>query len=210
MTVETWENATALEIIPFIGWQESGVARKRRLYHICLFRQFNTQLNSPVASAAVDAGERFVEGQLSLDELQAAYTLLFNEWIAAVIANGGKRFIHTRPGRIYALAMEACNPVGCTMVLPTHRAQVMPATRLLRDIFGNRIRKAPFDARWRTSDVVGLARAVYEDKAFERMPILADALMDAGCEDEHVISHCRGAGPHVRGCWVVDLVLDKN
>jgi hypothetical protein len=81
---------------------------------------------------------------------------------------------------------------------------------LLRDIFGNPFRPVTFDSRWRTSDVVGLARAIYDDKAFERMPILADALMDAGCEDEQIITHCRGDGPHVRGCWVVDLVLGKE
>jgi len=55
-----------------------------------------------------------------------------------------------------------------------------------------------------------MARAIYEDEAFERMPIFADALMDAGCADEQVIRHCRGNGPHVRGCWVVDLVLGKQ
>jgi hypothetical protein len=81
---------------------------------------------------------------------------------------------------------------------------------IFRDIFGNPFRPVAFDPRWRTSDVVGVARAIYDDKAFERMPILADALMDAGCEDEQVISHCRGDGPHVRGCWVVDLVLEKE
>ena len=80
----------------------------------------------------------------------------------------------------------------------------------IRDIFGNPFCPVAFDPRWRTSDVVGLARAIYEDKAFERMPILADALMDAGCEEEQVISHCRGDGPHVRACWVVDLVLGKE
>jgi hypothetical protein len=80
----------------------------------------------------------------------------------------------------------------------------------VRDIFGNPFRPVTFDPRWRTSDVVGLARAIYDDKAFERIPILADALMDAGCEEEQIIGHCRGDGPHVRGCWVVDLVLGKE
>lgn len=80
----------------------------------------------------------------------------------------------------------------------------------LRDIVGNPFRPAAFDSRWRTADTVGLARGVYEDRAFDRLPILADALMDAGCEDEQIIDHCRSDGPHVRGCWVVDLVLDKK
>jgi hypothetical protein len=81
---------------------------------------------------------------------------------------------------------------------------------LARDIFGNPFRPVAFDPRWRTSDVIGLAKAIYDDNTFERMPILADALMDAGCEDEQVIGHCRGPGPHVRGCWVVDLILGKT
>ena len=60
----------------------------------------------------------------------------------------------------------------------------------LQEVFGNPFRPVSFDPRWRTSDVVDVARGIYEDKAFERMPILADALMDAGCEDEQIIGHC--------------------
>ena len=81
---------------------------------------------------------------------------------------------------------------------------------LLRDIFGNPFRPVAFDPRWRTSDTLGLARAIYEDRAFDRLPVLADALMDAGCADEQVLEHCRSDGPHARGCWVVDLVLGKE
>jgi hypothetical protein len=91
------------------------------------------------------------------------------------------------------------------------RRQIRRSTaHLIRDIFGNPFHPVAFDPRWRTSDVLGLARAIYEDRAFDRMPVLADALMDAGCADEQVIGHCRGLGPHVRGCWVVDLVLDRK
>lgn len=81
---------------------------------------------------------------------------------------------------------------------------------LIRDVFGNPFREFAFDFRWRTTDAVGLAGAIYEDRAFDRMPILADALMDAGCEDKAIISHCRDDCQHVRGCWVVDLVLGKE
>jgi hypothetical protein len=78
------------------------------------------------------------------------------------------------------------------------------------DIVGDPAHPVPFDLRWRTSDVMGVADAIYDEKAFVRLPILADALMDAGCEEEQIISHCRSNGPHVRGCWVVDLVLGKG
>ena len=61
--------------------------------------------------------------------------------------------------------------------------------------------------RWRTTDVRALARGIHRDQAFDRLPILADALQDAGCDDEDVLNHCRRPGGHVRGCWVVDLAL---
>jgi len=63
---------------------------------------------------------------------------------------------------------------------------------------------------WRTGDVLGVARGIYEDRAFGRMPLLADALMDAGCDQDDILTHCRSEGSHVRGCWVVDLVLGKE
>jgi hypothetical protein len=81
---------------------------------------------------------------------------------------------------------------------------------LLRDIVGNPFRPFSADPAWLTSTVVTLATGIYEQRAFDRMPILADALQDAGCEDADILDHCRGAGPHVRGCWVVDLLLGKS
>jgi hypothetical protein len=80
----------------------------------------------------------------------------------------------------------------------------------LRDIFGNPFRPVAVDPGWLTSSVVELARGIYDQKAFDRLPILADALQDAGCDHPDVLAHCRGPGPHVRGCWVVDLVLGKT
>ena len=80
---------------------------------------------------------------------------------------------------------------------------------VLRDVFPNPSRPVGFDPRWRTPDVTGLAGGIYEDRAFDRLPLLADALMDAGCDADAVLAHCRSTGPHVRGCWVVDLVLGK-
>ena len=81
---------------------------------------------------------------------------------------------------------------------------------LLRDIFGNPFRPVAAEPRWLTSDVVALARGIYDDRAFDRLPILADALEEAGCDHPDVLSHCRGPGPHARGCWVVDGVLGKE
>ena len=91
---------------------------------------------------------------------------------------------------------------------PMEEAQVH--CTFLRDIFGNPFRPVTFNPNWLTSDVTAMARGMYETRDFAAMPILADALQDAGCENADVLEHCRGPGPHVRGCWVVDLVLGKE
>jgi hypothetical protein len=78
---------------------------------------------------------------------------------------------------------------------------------LLRELFGNPFRPVAFDPAWRTDTAVTLARQMYDSRDFGAMPILADALQDAGCEDEAILLHCREPGAHVRGCWVCDLVL---
>jgi hypothetical protein len=82
---------------------------------------------------------------------------------------------------------------------------------------------------WRTSNVVGLARQMYDSGDFSAMPIMGDALMDAGCQDSEILAHCRGGAPctcqssgehcqrcltgdpgHVRGCWLIDLILEQT
>jgi hypothetical protein len=73
---------------------------------------------------------------------------------------------------------------------------------LLRDIFGKPFRPASLDPAWRTPTVRKLAEAIYADRAFNRLPILADALEEAGCDDAEVLAHCRSGGEHVRGCWL--------
>ena len=64
--------------------------------------------------------------------------------------------------------------------------------------------------KWNDRAVIRIAQAIYDERAFDRLPILADALEDADCDDADILSHCRGPGPHVRGCWVVDLLLSKS
>jgi hypothetical protein len=80
---------------------------------------------------------------------------------------------------------------------------------LARDIFINPFRPVTFAPEWRSEAAVGIAAKMYDSRDFGNMPILADALQDAGCDHADILSHCRGDGPHVRGCWVVDLVLGK-
>ncbi|MBN9118355.1 MAG: hypothetical protein J0I06_04200 [Planctomycetes bacterium] len=78
------------------------------------------------------------------------------------------------------------------------------------DVFGNPFRPVTFSPGWRTDTAALLARTMYDSRDFSAMPILADALQDAGCDNTDILSHCRETNQvHVRGCWVVDLVLGK-
>ena len=83
---------------------------------------------------------------------------------------------------------------------------------VIRDVFGTPFRPlVTFSPDWRTDTAVSLARTMYESREFGAMPILADALQDAGCDNTDILDHCRDAKQvHVRGCWVVDLVLGKS
>jgi len=83
--------------------------------------------------------------------------------------------------------------------------------RVLRDLFGSLpFRPVSLDAAWQTSTVTSLAQAIYDERAFDRLPILADALEDAGCNNQEVLSHLRSGREHCRGCWPLDLVLGKE
>jgi hypothetical protein len=86
--------------------------------------------------------------------------------------------------------------------------------RLLQDIFGNPFHplSPPSESVlcWNDGTVPKIAAGIYEERAFDRLPILADALLDAGCDDEELLVHCRSEGPHVRGCYLIDSLLGKE
>jgi hypothetical protein len=98
-----------------------------------------------------------------------------------------------------------------TMTFP--REELTAQACLLRDIFGNPFRPVSLDHVWLTWNegiIPELAKAVYGDRAFDRLPFLADALEEAGCTNADLLAHCRTPGPHTRGCWAVDLVLGRD
>ena len=78
---------------------------------------------------------------------------------------------------------------------------------LLRDIYGNPFRPIAFDPGWRTPEVLHLAENIYRSGAFERMPVLFNALRNAGCQEGVILAHCHRNHPHVRGCWLLDSIL---
>ena len=90
------------------------------------------------------------------------------------------------------------------------RAGEQPTRTTLRGLFHYPFRPVAVDPAWLTSDVLLLARGIYEERAFDRMPILADALQDAGCTSEEMLNRLRHGLDHTRGCWVLDAILGKE
>jgi len=93
--------------------------------------------------------------------------------------------------------------------LPRRDGWTVEVSDLVRDLFSNLPFPVAFQPEWRTREVFELAQAAYAERKFERLPRLAEALADAGCVNEDILAHCRSSLPHVRGCWVVDLILVK-
>jgi hypothetical protein len=81
---------------------------------------------------------------------------------------------------------------------------------LLRDIVGNPFHPTTVADQPLARTTVEIAQQIYDERAFDRLPLLADALEEAGCQDTNILAHCRHPGPHVRGCWVVDSLLGKE
>jgi hypothetical protein len=122
--------------------------------------------------------------------------------------------------------MERLRPQCWAVTLPDARQSAVETSRepsishrqaemadALRCIVGNPFRRPTIPQAilaWNDSTVPTLAQAIYEERAFDRLPILADALEDAGCADPDLLGHLRSAGPHVRGCWALDLILGKG
>jgi hypothetical protein len=116
--------------------------------------------------------------------------------------------------------VQAASPVGTTgsaggvaIREESERAERAAQAALLRDVFGLLplcpVAFGPAWAGWNNGTVVQLAQGIYEDRAFDRLPILADALEEAGCQHQSILDHLRSPGPHVRGCWLLDLILGR-
>jgi hypothetical protein len=126
---------------------------------------------------------------------------------------------NVRVGHIVAMSVQSARSAevlegpGSPEGAAARRREESIQADILRDIFGNPFRKpaalAPAVLAWNDEIAVRLARTIYQDRAFDDLPVLADALLEAGCDDEQLIAHCRSTKPHARGCWALDLVLAK-
>lgn len=198
--------------------------RKMRLFQIACCRRVWDALPTDAYREAVLVAERYADGQASEKERIEA-----RKRLGEVGAYASRLEFSASYSVFYTLEESAIlqGPIlGCTSVaglvaedaaggnMDAHQkgseAEEAAEIALLRCIFGIPFKDTVLNSTWKTSDVIVLAKQMYEAREFSAMPILADALQDAGCDNTDILDHCRGPGPHVRGCWVVDLVLGKT
>ncbi len=185
-----------------------------------------TRTELAVARAAVAEAERAATQQYhdaarrhALESAPWQDALLYHSVAQAALWTAVTQF-NVRVGHIVAMSVQSARsaqvaggPATPQAAVVRHEEERIQAD-LLRDNFGNPFRQpaAPEPAilAWNEKTVIRIAQAVYHDRDFDRLPVLADALLEAGCDDEELLEHCRSEGPHARGCWAVDLLIGKE
>ena len=214
MTEAEWLAAT--DPRPLIGaHRQDFTHRKARLFAVACCRLVSPLFSSPVVAQGLDVAERYAEGVATEDERAAAFAVVDRldgraerardaAWWADISAANALMGLFPRDARYKGAALVSGSVLTA---LPSSRPTQLA---LFRCVVGNPFRPVTPDPRWLTSPVLSLAGSIYDARDFAPMPVLADALEEAGCENQDVLNHCRGPGPHVRGCWVVDLILGKG
>jgi hypothetical protein len=173
--------------------------RKLRLFAVACCRRIWHLLTDDRSRQALQVAERFADGLATDEERNYFRHLPSSSSADAATRASVARFAESTEAAADLAHAEGGSP------------DCIPQCHLLRCLFGTlAFRPVILDPAWRTATGTMLAQAIYDDRAFDRMPILADALEDAGCTNQDILAHCRSSGKHVRGCWVVDLLLDKS
>jgi hypothetical protein len=235
MTEAEWLSSTdPAGMLEFLRSKSSE--RKLRLFACACCRVIWEHFNAN-GRFAVEVAERYADGLASKKELQNAsaiasivrepplgcggreaapsYTAHKRAWFAAEGSSRTSRVVFSEAWEVAVRKADRTNDRldrEAVLVTANNETNAISSDQvhLLRDIFGNPFQPVALDPAWLTPTVTTLANGIYTDRSFDRMPILADALEEAGCDNADVLLHCRGNGPHVKGCWVVDLVLGKE
>lgn len=196
-------------VFDFLDAQQDGRKKQLALCACCRVTWHLAELECN--RAAIEASEAFADGRLPLRALKRRWKamrfepVVYAAWMvsAAGPAEDGRADLSPQT-ETDELALRAFEGLEEREERAWRRAWVECAI----DVFGHVLNDYRFEREWATDTAVAVARQMYESRAFGAMPVLADALQDAGCDCETVLRHCRDASrAHARGCWVVDLVL---
>ncbi|WP_206107879.1 hypothetical protein [Paludisphaera rhizosphaerae] len=220
------DQSVGADSVSWIKWVLANAnERKSRLFACACVRRFlylARESEEPEAFAAIDTAERFADGDADASELQPAADAAYE----AATRNDGPEMGNPLLDAVGAAAEDlhtyftknlleqAEDYSDCTIGDPTYDKWVLSwhrhVLRAAHDVFGERDHPTPFDPAWRTSEVENLARRIYEERDFGRMPELGAALRAAGCDDAEVLAHCESPEGHSRGCWVIDAILGRS
>lgn len=229
MTEAEWNTCTDAQAML---WFLHGKAddRKLRLFAVACCRAIGHLLRDNRSRNAVEVAERYADKAAAMTELteaqQAAYMVMtetagVQSFAASAAASASAPVAgaagwwveepeNTRDAN-WVAALIAGRQTATVARLLGNAGEVQRQCSSVRCIFGPLpYRPVVVGLHCRTAPVTTLAEVIYTDRAFDRLPILADALEDAGCHDAAILEHCRGGGEHARGCWVVDLLLGKE
>lgn len=211
--------------------------RKLRLFACACCRRIWPLLSDQRSREAVDVGERYADGRATEGELKAAQRAAFNagsdisdghwngDWDSLnvpFIPAANAAFLTVVPADTqwdeYApfvpdaddAAFNCTRAAGFAGGPAAAEVEAAAQRALFHEIMGNPFCPVHIDRLSLPQEVILLARTIYLERHFDRMPELATALERAGCTDKEVLNHCRDAGPHVRGCWALDLLLGKS
>jgi hypothetical protein len=213
-------------MLEFLG---AGASRRKlRLFAVACARYVEARrwLFDERGFAAVVVAERFADGLASAQDMERAHGLARSRvvvWperghrpgVREAAAASARDAARNLCGLVIDVAGDRVgwNRLDSAVVAARHAEVTAWMCRLIRDLFGNPFRPVFVDPLWtvRHDHAAGrLAADIYEGRTFEHLPILADALEDAGCSDPVVLDHCRQPAEHVRGCWLLDRLLGKE
>jgi hypothetical protein len=222
MTEAQWRNCTSPEAL-LNHLTRRASERKLRLYAVGCCRRIWHLLTDDRCQHAVNKAQDFADARATLAELEGAFRMMAT--VARVTGDiTSQRSYPTRsvPGAAWAATRSSAWEAAWDAAWEARTAarDFVPGTdwekerawqaTLLHDLFGNPFRPIRIDPAWLARNdgvVLQLAGLIYDEGRFGDLPILADALEEAGCARTDVLEHCRSPGPHYKGCWVVDAVL---
>lgn len=218
--------------IPTRQFSRKRLNRKLRLFFCARCREMWAAMLDPRSRTAVEVAERFADGLLGRSALRQARLAAYDLAARPGVSSAEHHAYWATWLDVMMLTLHEHSSWDEYLETLTHEARRNPDTNeaaaqvaqfrdslrreratqaaLLHDLLGNPFRPVRIDRRSLTEEVLALAGTIYEERAFNRLPDLANALSTAGCANQDLLSHLRGSGPHVRGCWVVDLLLGKE
>jgi hypothetical protein len=215
-------------MLVFLGGQDGY--RKLRLFAAACCRRVWHLLTNEGSRFCVEVAERYADRRATIQDMADLPTGVSfahgpegDAHVAAICCTfdygSGRPPAARAATAIAGLVAGAAGGIPQPDIIPPACVAAVAAEKqaqaaLLRDIFGplpfRPVTIQPQVLAWNDRLVVRLAQSIYDQRNWSDMAVLHDALLDAGCDEQEVLDHCKGPGPHSRGCWIIDLLLNKE